>query len=52
MAKYVTKAAKGKITVAKKGKVTVAKGLKKGAYTLKVKVRPPATPPTRLKAKP
>ena len=38
VAKYVTKAAKGKITVAKNGKVTVAKGLKKGTYTLKVKV--------------
>ena len=32
-----------KITVAKTGKVTVKKGLKKGKYTVKVKVSAPAT---------
>lgn len=39
----VSKAAKGKIKVSSAGKVTVAKGLKKGTYTVKVKVASKAT---------
>ena len=38
VSKYVTKKAKGKVSVAKSGKVTVKKGTPKGTYQLKVKV--------------
>ena len=36
---YVKKNGNGKIAVAKDGKVTVKKGLKKGTYTVKIKVK-------------
>ena len=39
----VTKAAKKYISVSKNGKVTVKKGLKKGSYTLMVKITAAAT---------
>ena len=40
-----------KITVAKNGKVTVKKGLKKGTYTLKVKVTGKTVKTTTAKVK-